>query len=426
MRKKTGIILCVFGLFALVCASIYSYDLTRDEKEQTYKELELFADSLSLVQHKYVENVEPKDLVFGALSGMLDSLDPYSSFMTPEDYKELLVETSGKFGGLGIEIALREGILTVVTPLEGTPAWTADLKPNDKIVKIDDKLTKGTTLNEAVKLLRGDPGTEVNLTILREKESRIFDVLIKRAIISVKDIRKSLILEDGIGYIRIAEFREKTAADLRAAVKKLEADGMQGMIVDLRSNPGGLLDSAVDVASLFIESGKLVVYTLDRDGQKEEYKSRRFTDSILDIPMVILVNDGSASGSEIVAGCIQDYRRGLILGIKTYGKASVQTVIPLTDGAALRLTTAKYYTPNGRLIHEKGIEPDIFVEQRNIAKDDPSKEDEVFEKIETHDKEENGDSKKDSKEEEDAGFYKTDYQIIRALDLVKGLTILNK
>ena len=421
IKKQISVIM--FVVFSLVSASAYSYELSRSEKEETYKELELFADTLGIVQSRYVEAVKPKDLVFGSLFGMLDSLDPYSSFMTPEDYKELLVETSGKFGGLGIEIALRGGVLTVVTPLEGTPAWDAKLQPNDKIVKIEDELTKDLTLNEAVKLLRGDPGTKVTITVLREKESKILDVTMTRAIISVKDIRKALILEDGIGYVRIAEFREDTPRDLQKELKKLKKKGLKGLILDLRSNPGGLLDSAVDVASLFIEPSKLVVYTLDRDGIREEYNSQMMGMHIVDIPLVVLVNDGSASGSEIVAGCIQDYKRGLILGLKTYGKASVQTVIPLVDGAALRLTTAKYYTPNGRLIHEKGVSPDIEVERRNIEDEDSSEDSDVFEKVEELDKKKKETSKRKIKKD-DKDFYKTDYQIIRALDLVRGLIIL--
>lgn len=421
MKRKIFLLslILAFGSF-----SIYSYDVTRKEKEQTYKDLELYADTLSLVQKNYVESVASKELIYGSLRGLMDSLDPYSSFMDPDEYKELIQETSGKFGGIGIEISLRKGVLTVVTPLEGTPAWKVKLQPNDKIVKIDDKLTKGMSLNEAVELLRGDPGSKVNVTILREKENRIFSVDIKRAIISIQDIRRALLLENDVAYVRIAEFRDDTAKDLAKALKKLDDEGMQGLILDLRSNPGGLLDSAVDVASLFIEPGDKVVYVLDRDGKKDEYFARRLEEKFNDIPMVVLVNDGSASGSEIVAGCIQDYKRGLVLGIKSFGKASVQTVIPLTDGSALRLTTAKYYTPNGRLIHEEGISPDIEVEYKKIELDGPSQEDELFDKVKENDNPSNDDEEQDPDEDED--FYKKDYQIIRALDLVKGLILLGE
>lgn len=421
MMKRKIFFLSV--LLAFGCFSIYSYDVTRKEKEQTYKDLELYADTLALVQKNYVESVEPKDLIYGSLRGLMDSLDPYSSFMDPEEYRELIEETSGKFGGIGIEISLRKGILTVVTPLEGTPAWKVKLQPNDKIVKIDSKLTKGMSLSEAVDLLRGDPGSKVNVTILREKENRIFDVDIKRAIISIKDIRHARLLDDDVAYVRIAEFRDDTAKDLAKALKNLDDEGMEGLILDLRSNPGGLLDSAVDVASLFVEPGAKVVYVLDRDGKKDEYFARRLEEKFKDIPMVVLVNDGSASGSEIVAGCIQDYKRGLVLGIKSFGKASVQTVIPLTDGSALRLTTAKYYTPSGRLIHEEGITPDIEVEDKKIELEKPSQEDELFDKVEGNDK---PIESEEETSEEDEDFYKKDYQIVRALDLVRGLILLGE
>jgi carboxyl-terminal processing protease len=256
---------------------------------------------------------------------------------------------------------------------------------------------------------------------------------VTRAIIDVKDIRKALILENDVGYVRIAEFREDTAKDLAKALGDLSGQGMKGLIVDLRSNPGGLLDSAVDVASLFIEPKKLVVYTLDRDGKKEDFMSTDQAKAQRDIPMVVMVDDGSASGSEIVSGCMQDYQRAVVLGVTSYGKASVQTVIPLSDGSALRLTTAKYYTPNGRLIHEKGITPDIVVESKRLELDKPSKEDEVFAKAEQL---ENGkpdaavsSSKKDdtdSDEKDDPLFYKRDAQLVRAVDLVRGMIIVGR
>lgn len=423
MKRK---IFLVTLLLAFGCVSIYSYDITRKEKEQTYKSMELYADTLAIVQENYVESADAKDLIYGSLRGLMDSLDPYSSFMDPEEYRELLEETSGKFGGIGIEISLRKGVLTVVTPLEGTPAWKADLQPNDKIVKIDDQRTKDLSLNDAVDLLRGDPGSKVNVTILREKTNKIFDVDIKRAIISVKDIRRAGILEDSVAYVRIAEFRDDTARDLAKTLKGLKKDGMEGLILDLRSNPGGLLDSAVDVASLFIEPGKRVVYMLDRNNKKDEFFSKHIESKFADIPLVVLINDGSASGSEIVAGCIQDYKRGLILGIKSFGKASVQTVIPLTDGSALRLTTAKYYTPEGRLIHEKGISPDIKIDYKKLKLENDNKpSDEVFEKLDDFDGLDKRDQDEDEYDEDlDKDFYKKDYQILRALDLVRGLTLL--
>ena len=423
MKKRIRMLvtsLVSIGIIAGGC--VYAYDITREDKEKTYQELELFADSLALVQSKYVEDKPPRDLIYGALRGLLSSLDPYSQFMDPDEYKDLLVETSGKFGGLGIEISIKDSLLTIVSPLEGTPAWRSGLEPGDRIVKIGEDLTRDMTLTDAVSKLRGDPGTDVTITLLRESEGSVFDVTLTREVINVKDIRKAQILEEGIGYVRIAEFREKTAADLRKALNGLEKEGLRGLILDVRSNPGGLLDSAVEIAGMFVEPGALVVYTMDRDKQKVDYAASRGGEHLLDIPMVVLVNGGSASGSEIVAGCLQDYRRALILGTKTFGKASVQTVIPLTDGAALRLTTAKYYTPEGRLIHEEGIHPDIAVEQRDLEAK-TTKEEEVFGQLEQKEKE-----KESSGEEADADsekdFYKTDYQILRALDLVKGLVII--
>lgn len=425
MKRK---IFLLSTLLAFACASIYSYDLTRKEKEKTYKDMELFADVLAIVQEQYVESVDSKELIYGSLRGMMEALDPYSDFMDPEKHQELIEETAGKFGGIGVEISMREGVLTVVTPLEGTPAWEADLQPNDKIVKINGELTKGVSLEAAVGLLRGDPGTDVKVSILREKENKIFSVTIKRAIISLQDIKRYVILEDSVAYVRIAQFSDVTVKDLAKALKELKKQGMEGLIIDLRSNPGGLLDSAVDVASLFIDPGKKVVEIIDRDNKKDEFFSRRIEEKTNKIPMVILVNDGSASGSEIVAGCLQDYKRALILGVKTFGKGSVQTVIPLTDGAALKLTTAKYYTPVGRMIHEKGIEPDIVVENRKIKTEEPNGEDELFEKYDDLDKKENGNLAENTEEEtddkDDDDFYKKDYQILRALDLVRGLIIL--
>jgi len=428
----------IASLLAFLCltSSAFAYEPTKEEKEATYKQLELFAEALSMIQKRHVEKKEPKDDIYGSLRGLLDSLDPYSSFMDPAEYKELLEETAGKFGGLGVEIAMRDKVLTVVSPVEGTPAWKAGLKPQDKIVKIEDKKTRDVELDDAVKLLRGDPGTKVKLTILREKENRIFSVTLTRAIIDVKDIRKAMILENEVGYVRIAEFRDNTARDLAKALGELSGKGMKGLIVDLRSNPGGLLDSAVDVASLFIPADKLVVYTLDRDGKKEDYLSTKQDKAQREIPMVVLVDDGSASGSEIVAGCMQDYKRAVILGVKSYGKASVQTVIPLSDGSALRLTTAKYYTPLGRLIHEKGIHPDIVVEPKLLDLDKPKKEDEIFEKADrlekgvaesVADKSADKDAENDLDDEKnDPSFYKRDAQLIRAVDLVRGMIVVGK
>jgi carboxyl-terminal processing protease len=374
------------------------------EKEEVYKELDLFAEGLAIVEDKFVEKKSFKDLIYGAMEGLLSSLDAYSEFLTPDEYKELLVETEGKFGGLGIEITIKDGLLTIVSPIEDTPAWRAGLKAGDIIVKIDGELTKGITLNQAVKKLRGKPGTKVTITVLREKDKRIEDITITRGIIKIKDIKRSLILEDGIGYVRIAEFRENTAQDLKKALKDLEKKGLKGLIIDVRNNPGGLLSSAIEVANLFLENGKVIVSTKSRTEEERIYKSFPTLGKYVNIPLVVLINKGSASGSEILAASLRENKRAILLGEPTFGKASVQTIVPLSDGSALRITTARYYTPSGRSIQEKGVESDIFVEEKEVE----VKED-VFERLEKKEK----------------FNYKKDYQIVRALDLIKGLLVIS-
>jgi carboxyl-terminal processing protease len=378
-----------------------------EQKDNFYEEIELFADTLAIIRSEYVDETKMKDLIYGALEGMLSSLDPYSQFMDPDTYNEVKVETEGEFGGLGIEITIKDGMLMIITPLDDTPAYKAGLKAGDRIVKIDDKLTKNITLLEAVKKLRGKPGTEVKLTIMREGEKELLDFTIKRGIIKIKSIKEARILEDNIGYIRIAEFQENTPQDLEKALLDLEKQHMEGLILDLRNNPGGLLDVAVKVVDKFIDKGKVVVTTQGRiKSQNLEFKSHFSPHP--HYPLVVLVNGGSASGSEIVAGAIQDHKRGILLGTKTFGKGSVQTIIPLKDGSALRLTTSKYFTPKGRAIHEKGIIPDVVVELREekIVKKEKRN---IFEDIE----------KNKLKEKKKEIVY--DNQLNRALDLLKGI-----
>lgn len=402
MRRK------IFILFLIVGIGFTFYFLgfsTPKERDTFYKELDLFGESLAIIQKKYVEEKDFQKLIYGALSGVAASLDSYSQFLKPDDYKELLVETEGKFGGLGIEITMRDGVLTIVSPIEGTPAYDAGLKPGDVIVKIEGELTKDTTLHEAVKKLRGKPGTNVAITIFREKERKLEEVTITRAIIKIKDIRQARILQDNIGYVKLAEFRENTAKDLDTALKKLKTEQMEAIILDLRNNPGGLLVSAIEVASRFLQDGKTVVSTKSRDGEMLFYKSLPAPQKYLDIPMVVLINKGSASGSEIVAAALRENKRTVLLGEESFGKASVQSVIPLSDGSALRLTTAKYYTPKGESIHEKGVAPDIVVTKEVVEE-----EEDLFQKI---------------KEENSEDFdYKKDYQLLRAVDLIKGLMVL--
>jgi len=407
MKKK------IFVFLVIVIAGLslsYAGFSSAGEKKETYQELDLFGESLAIIQQKYVEEKEFKDLIYGALSGVARSLDAYSQFLKPEDYKELLVETEGKFGGLGIEITMREGVLTIVSPIEGTPAFDAGLKPGDVIVKIEGEVTKDITLNDAVKKMRGDPGTDITITIFREKERKLQDVTITRAIIKIKDIRQARILKDGVGYVKLAEFRERTSRDLATALQKLEKEGMTSVILDLRNNPGGLLVSAVEVASQFLEDGKIIVSTKSRSGETIYYKSVPLPVKYLEIPMAVLINGGSASGSEIVAAAVRENNRAVLVGEKSFGKASVQSVIPLSNGAALRLTTAKYYTPEGTSIHEKGVIPDIEAVQETVSGEETEKKD-LFKEI-------NGEQKQDDFD------YTKDYQLLRAVDLIKGLMVL--
>ena len=326
-----------------------------------YESLRLFTEVVDIVQENYAEEVDAKELIYSAVKGMLRSLDPHSAFLTPEDYKEMKIDTKGSFTGVGIEIGLRDNVLTVVSPIEDTPAYKAGLQAGDKIVKINDTPTKDMTLNDAVKLIRGPRGTSVTLWILREgfAAPKAFEIV--RAVIEVKSVKYRRI-EDGIGYIRLAQFQEKSAEELEKALNELgsRTGELKGLILDLRNNPGGLLEQAVAVADLFVEEG-LIVYTKGRaPGQDLEYfASREGTHPRY--PMIVIVNGGSASASEIVAGALQDHKRAVVLGTTTFGKGSVQTVLSLADGSAVKLTTSKYYTPSGRSIQAKGIVPNIEV-----------------------------------------------------------------
>ena len=353
MRKAFMVIVVI--MVALVFSYTNGFSLNKDKsRDDLYRELEIFAEGLAVVEKKYVEDKSAEDLIYGAMGGLLMSLDSYSQFLDPDDYKNLLVDTEGKFGGLGIEITIRDGLLTIISPIEDTPAWEAGIKAGDIIIKIDGELTKGITLNEAVKKLRGDPGTEVKLTILREKDRKVEDITIVRGIIKIKDIKWALILEDGIGYVRIAEFREKTSQDLGKALEVLDKKGLKALIIDVRYNPGGLLSSAIDISSRFVPDGEVIVSTKSRSEPERVYKSVPLKKKYLDIPIVILINKGSASGSEILAAALRENERAILLGETTFGKGSVQTIVPLSDGSAMRLTTSKYYTPKGISIHEKG------------------------------------------------------------------------
>ena len=403
-----------------------------------YESIELFTDVLSLVKKSYVEDVDTKKLIYGAINGMLSSLDPHSSFMPPETYKEMKIETKGSFGGLGIEISVKDGILTVISPIEDTPAYKAGIKAGDQILKIDEKFTKDLTITDAVKRMRGTKGTKVTLTILREGFDKPKEFPLVRDIIQVKSI-KFKTLDKGYGYIRVAQFQEKTDDDLTkalAALKEENGGSLQGLVLDLRNDPGGLLDQAVKVSEHFIEEGKLIVYTEGREKDSKMRFHSRGGQKEPDYPIIALINSGSASAAEIVAGALQDHKRAVVMGTQSFGKGSVQTIIPLSDNSGLRLTTARYFTPNGRSIQAKGITPDISVEKLELPATEKKEVMHIREKdLENHFEDWPKPEAKEVKEEkkgEKEPVYKTDeqvkgdYQILRALDLLKGYSILKK
>ena len=387
----------------------------------SYQELQLLTDVMTIVRRSYVEEVPLKDLIYGAIDGMLLSLDPHSGFMPPEIYTEMKVDTRGQFGGLGIEITVRDGILTVVAPIEDTPAARAGLEAGDQIIKIEGQLTKNMEIMEAVRLMRGEPGTSVTITVMRESFDKLKDFSLVREIIKVMSVKSSL-LQDGYGYIRLAQFQERSSQDLAAALadlQKASQSDLKGLILDLRNNPGGLLDQAVEVADLFLREG-LIVYTKGREAEAQMEFSATAAGTEPEYPLVILINGGSASASEIVAGALQDHGRAVILGTQSFGKGSVQTIIPLSDQSGLRLTTARYYTPRGTSIQAKGITPDIEVqtlELTDAAEGDQLRERDLKNHFET------GQLPAPDKGESalplDESFRK-DYQLMRAFDLLKG------
>src|SRR5437867_5481177 len=370
----------------------------------TYEQLRLFTEVLSIVQNQYVDEVPPKELIYSAIKGTLRGLDPHSSFLDPENYREMQVETSGSFGGLGIEITLRDDVLTVVAPIEGTPAHRAGLHPGDRIIKIDGLVTKDMQLSDAVKRMRGRPGSKVTIAVIREGWTEPKDFEIVREQIRVQSVRTHD-LGNGIEYIRLRQFQEQTSHDVDAALEKFAKNGMKALVLDLRNNPGGLLTSAVEVTEKFVEDGKLVVYTEGRVRNQNMRFSAHAKKTYPNLPMVVLVNQGSASASEIVAGALQDYGRAVVVGTQSFGKGSVQTIIPLSDGSGLRLTTAKYFTPKGRSIHGKGITPDIVVEipkeTTPAVKERPASLDPMEE-------------------------LKKDIQVQRALDVIKTMRIIEQ
>ncbi|MBF0485002.1 MAG: S41 family peptidase [Candidatus Omnitrophica bacterium] len=402
-----------------------------------YAQVELFSYALTTIQSEYVEQKTPKDLIYGALTGMLDSLDPHSQFLAPEDYDELKTETQGKFGGLGIEISVRDGLLTIVTPIEDTPAWKAGLKSGDRIVKIEKTLTRDMSLNNAVKKLRGDPGTKVHITILRESEGKIQEFEITREIIHVKDVKDPHIIEDGIAYLRFVEFREDSYAQVYKNLKSLKEQGATALILDVRNNPGGLLNVAIKISEMFLPSGQVIVSTKGRHPSQDSVSISHNTENLFaDWPIVILINEGSASGSEILAGALKDNKRAVTLGVKSFGKGSVQSVIPLPDGSGLRLTTAKYFTPSGICIHDIGITPDIVIERVYPPAEDEEKpkngkkdlkdSKKVFEDIELKETANPDEAEKKKKEDELKKRMSDDNQIQSAISVIKGIRVYKK
>jgi carboxyl-terminal processing protease len=380
-RSKIWIPL-LFSIFFLISVNSFSAEISQKEREQTYQKLELFSNILSILQENYVEELDTSTVIEGAINGLLLSLDPHSSYLTPEDFKELQDETQGSFTGIGIEITIKDGKLTVVSPIADTPAFNAGIKVNDTIVKIDQVWTKDISSMEAIKKLRGPKGSEVTISIQRQGWDELKEIKLVRDIIPVQSVR-SLFVEPGIAYTRITNFQSHTTTDFNKALDTLEKDhSIDGLILDLRFNPGGLLNQAVSISDLFIDSG-LIVYTKGRtEDQNMVFKAHK-PKTRKNYPLVVLVNEGSASASEIVAGAVQDHKRGLIVGSQTFGKGSVQTIVPLQDGAGLRMTTAHYFTPNGRSIQVKGITPDVEVE---YISPEPSKDTDNIEKGFTREK----------------------------------------
>ncbi|MCM8830510.1 MAG: S41 family peptidase [Candidatus Omnitrophica bacterium] len=360
---KSKIVWGVIGLvsLAIIVGSDVRASHTRKQEEEIYKNIELFLDAMKIVEKQYIEPVENKKLVYGALKGMLGSLDPYSAFLEPELTQELQIETKGEFSGIGMEITSKDGIITVVSPIEDTPAWKAGIRAGDRIIEIDGEPTKGLTTLEAARKLRGKKGTEVTISILREGATELKKFTLIRDVIKVKSIKGEL-LENNLGYVRIRDFQEKTSSELERVLEDFNKKNIKGLILDLRNNPGGLLSSAIEVSELFVSKGKLIVYIQGREEKnRTTFNSRK--SPLWVNPVVLLVNEGSASASEIVLGALKDnIPSTVVVGMKTFGKGSVQNLIPLSDGSSLKLTTAHYYTPSGICIEGKGIEPDISIQ----------------------------------------------------------------
>ena len=413
----------LLGLSLAVGHSVYAL---KENNQIPFEDLQAFTEVFSKVKSDYVESVDDKKLIEDAIRGMLSGLDPHSAFLNTSEFSDLKIGTTGQFGGLGIEVGMENGFVKVISPIDDTPASRAGVQASDLIIKLDERSVKGMTLNEAVKIMRGKPNTSIDLTIVREGEPKPFVISITREIIRVKSV-KNRMLEPGFGYVRITNFQSRTTTDLLKAISDLQKEErLKGMVLDLRNNPGGVLNGAVGVSDAFIDDG-LIVYTEGRiDDSSHRYLATP-GDSLNGAPLVVLVNGGSASASEIVAGAIQDHKRGIIMGTKSFGKGSVQTIQELRNGSAVKLTTARYFTPNGRSIQATGIEPDIKLSTVKLSETD-EKARETYSESDLEgrlanpngDKTDAGDEKDD-----DEALAKSDFQLYEALNLLKGLIIMN-
>jgi len=423
MRNRYKIFLSITLIFIFLLGFIigaYGKKTAPAETGEIYEYLKTFSDVIDIVKRNYVEDIKDKDLIYSAIKGMLESLDPHSSFLTPDMYKEMQTETKGEFGGIGIEITIKDGFPTVITPIEDTPAYKAGLKSGDNIIKIDGKITKNMSLIDVVKMIRGQKGKPVVLTIMREGFTTPKDFTIVRDIIVTKSVKYRL-LENGFGYIRITQFQEKTSRDLDNAFNELFKSNkdkpLRGLVLDLRNDPGGLLEQAVEVSDKFLKEGLIVYIEGRKKGDRMSFHAEKKKNDY-EGPLVVLVNEGSASASEIVAGALQDHKRAIIVGQKTFGKGSVQTILPLGDGSAVKLTTAKYFTPKGRSIQAEGITPDIIVDNNLVKVKEKGislKEKDLERHLEV-----NKDMKKKDEKDKNNIIDENDFQLSMALQILKS------
>ncbi len=437
LKKKSLFILSLgimLGVFMGICGSVVAEkdknDVALENEALPFEDLRTFTEIFGRIKRDYVEPVSDKKLLEDAIRGMLSGLDPHSAYLISEEYQELKEGTTGQFGGLGIEVTMENGFIKVVSPIDDTPAQKAGIKTGDLIVRLDDEPVKGMSLADAVKKMRGEPGSKIELTVVREGAEAPLKLTLVRAVIKVQSV-KSRLLEKNYGYLRISSFQSGTGESLKEALANLKKENnghLKGLVLDLRNNPGGVLNAAVDVSDAFLKSG-LIVYTEGRI-ENSEMRFNAAPDDLLDgAPMVVLINAGSASASEIVAGALQDQKRAVIMGEKSFGKGSVQTILPTSNGAAVKLTTARYYTPSGRSIQAEGIEPDIALANVKLESLDKSEFDPVKEADLSHHLQ-NGKAKELAKEAEaekakEASEYK-DYPLYQALTLLKGISIVNK